>query len=49
MIPVASARTIRSKAQTLPIKLRYTEFHSAHEITHDELMQAMQWLKELAG
>ena len=49
MIPVANARAIRSKVQTLPITLRYTEFHNAHEITSDELAQAMQWLNDLTS
>ncbi|MCX7258274.1 MAG: hypothetical protein NTZ64_16585 [Polaromonas sp.] len=32
----------------LALNLRYAEFPNAHEITRDELAQAMQWLAELA-
>ena len=49
MIPLANAHAIRSAVQALPLTLRYAEFHSAHEITRDELAQAMQWLEDLAA
>ena len=49
VIPVANARAIRSAVQSLPVALRYAEFHNAHEIGRDELAQAMQWLQALAS
>ncbi|SFC12641.1 phospholipase/carboxylesterase [Polaromonas sp. OV174] len=48
VIPLAHAHAIRSAVQELPITLRYSEFHNAHEITRDELAQAMQWLQALS-
>ncbi len=49
MLPLASAQAIREQVQKLPITLSYAEFPSAHEITPDELAQAMQWLQQLAA
>ncbi|MFC5524094.1 alpha/beta hydrolase [Polaromonas jejuensis] len=49
VLPLAHAQAIRDQLQTLPLTLRYAEFPNAHEITPDELAQAMQWLKELAA
>lgn len=48
VLPLANAHAIRATVQALPIDLHYAEFPSAHEITRDELVQAMQWLGELA-
>jgi len=48
VLPLANAHAIRAAAQALPLNLRYAEFPNAHEITRDELAQAMQWLASLA-
>lgn len=47
-LPLAHAHATRKAAQALALNLRYAEFPNAHEITRDELAQAMQWLTELA-
>ena len=49
MILVVSARAIRNAVRTLPNTLRYREFHNVHEVTSDKLVQAMQWLQDLAA
>lgn len=49
VLPLAHAHAIRSAVQTLPFTLRYAEFANAHEITRDELAQAMQWLAGLTA
>lgn len=49
VLALAHAHAIRATVEALPIVLRYTEFHNAHEITRDELAQAMQWLAALAA
>jgi len=48
VLPLAHAQAILGVVQALPLVLRYTEFPNAHEITQDELAQAMQWLAALA-
>lgn len=48
VLPLAHAHAIRRAAEALPLNLRYAEFPNAHEITRDELAQAMQWLAALA-
>lgn len=48
VLPLANAHLIRDQVQTLPLSLTYAEFPNAHEITPDELAQAMQWLAALA-
>jgi len=48
VLPLAQAHATCKAAQALGLNLRYAEFPNAHEITRDELAQAMQWLAELA-
>lgn len=49
VLPLAHAQAIRAQVQQLPLALTYAEFPNAHEITPDELMQAMQWLQQLSA
>jgi phospholipase/carboxylesterase len=49
VLPLAHSHAIREQVQQLPLALRYAEFPSAHEITPDELAQAMQWLRQLSA
>jgi phospholipase/carboxylesterase len=49
VIPLAAAHAIRDLVETLPIALRYAEFPNAHEITQQELAEAMSWLQRLAA
>ncbi|MGH8848831.1 MAG: alpha/beta hydrolase [Polaromonas sp.] len=49
VLPLAHAHAIRDQVQQLPITLAYAEFPNAHEITPDELAQAMQWLQQLSA
>ncbi len=49
VIPLAHAHAIRALAETLPIALRYADYPSAHEITPQELGEAMGWLQQLAA
>ncbi|MES2364090.1 MAG: alpha/beta fold hydrolase [Pseudomonadota bacterium] len=49
VLPLAHAHAIREQVQHLPLTLRYAEFANAHEITPDELAQAMQWLQQLSA
>jgi phospholipase/carboxylesterase len=48
VIPLANAHATRTFVKTLPLGLHYAEFPNAHEITADELAQAMAWLGNLA-
>jgi phospholipase/carboxylesterase len=48
VIALASAHATRALVQTLPIALRYTEYPNAHEITQQELGEAMAWLQQLS-
>jgi len=48
VIPLANAHATRAFVKTLPVDLHYAEFPNAHEITADELGQAMAWLGNLA-
>ena len=47
VLPPAHAQAIRQSAQHWPLTLTYAEFPNAHEITPDELAQAMAWLEQL--
>lgn len=47
VIPLANARATQTFVKTLPLDLHYAEFPNAHEITADELAQAMDWLGQL--
>lgn len=47
VLPPAHAQAIRALAQQWPLTLTYAEFPGAHEITPDELAQAMAWLGQL--
>lgn len=49
VLPLAHAQAIRAQVQQLPLTLAYAEFPNAHEITPDELAQAMQWLQQLSA
>jgi phospholipase/carboxylesterase len=49
VLPLAHAQAIRARVQQLPLTLTYAEFPNAHEITPDELAQAMQWLQQLSA
>lgn len=49
VLPLAHAHAIRAQVQQLPITLCFAEFANAHEITPDELAQAMQWLQQLSA
>lgn len=49
VIPLASAHAIRALVETLPIALSYAEFPNAHEITQQELDEAMVWLQRLSA
>ena len=49
VLPLAHSHAIRAQVQQLPITLRYAEFANAHEISPDELAQAMQWLQQLSA
>lgn len=49
VLPRAHAHAIREQVQQLPLTLSYAEFPNAHEITPDELAQAMQWLQQLSA
>lgn len=49
VIPLASAHATRALAETLPILLHYAEFPNAHEITPQELAEAMAWLEQLGA
>ena len=49
VLPLAHAHAIREQVQQLPVTLAYAEFSNAHEITSDELAQAMQWLHGLTA
>ena len=49
VLPLAQSHAIRDWVKALPLKLTYTEFANAHEITGEELGRAMGWLKSLAG
>ena len=49
VLPLAQSHYIRDRAQALPLRLRYTEFANAHEITADELGQAMAWLGQISS
>ncbi len=49
VLPLAHAHALRDQVQKLPVTLRYAEFPNAHEITPDELAQAMQWLRQLSA
>lgn len=48
VIPLANAHATRTFVKTLPLGLQYAEFPNAHEITADELAQAMEWLGQLS-
>jgi phospholipase/carboxylesterase len=48
VIPLANAHATRTFVKALPLGLHYAEFPNAHEITADELAQAMAWLGNLA-
>ena len=48
VLPLAQAHATCKAAQALALNLHYAEFANAHEITRDELAQAMQWLAALA-
>lgn len=48
VIPLANAHATRTFVKTLPLGLHYAEFPNAHEITADELAQAMEWLGQLS-
>ncbi len=48
VLPLAHSHAIREQLQQLPLTLRHAEFPNAHEITPDELAQAMQWLRQLS-
>jgi phospholipase/carboxylesterase len=47
VLPLAYAHATRAAVAALPITLRYEEFANRHEITPDELGQAMAWLQSL--
>lgn len=49
VIPLAHAHATRTFVNTLPVDLHYAEFPNAHEITSDELAQAMVWLGQLTA
>ncbi len=49
VIPLANAHATRTFVTTLPVDLHYVEFPNAHEITGDELAQAMAWLGQLTA
>jgi phospholipase/carboxylesterase len=49
VLPIAQAHLIREQVGKLPIQLSYAEFDNAHEITRDELAQAMDWLDGLTA
>ena len=49
VLPLAHAHAIREQVQQLPLTLSYAEFPNAHEISQDELAQAMQWLQQLSA
>lgn len=49
VIPLANAHATRTFVTTLPVDLHYAEFPNAHEITGDELAQAMAWLGQLTA
>lgn len=47
VLPPAHAQAVRALAQQWPLTLTYAEFPGAHEITADELAQAMAWVGQL--
>ena len=49
VIPLASAHVIRTLVETLPIALHYAEFPNAHEITQQELGEALAWLRQCSA
>lgn len=49
VIPLAHAHATRTFVNTMPVDLHYAEFPNAHEITGDELAQAMAWLGQLTA
>ena len=48
VIPLAAAQSIRRQVQTLPLRLSYEEFNSAHEIRPAELAHTVTWLQALS-
>src|SRR5574344_157646 len=48
VIPLAAAQSIRRQVQTLPRRLSYEEFNSAHEIRPAELAHTVAWLQALS-
>ena len=49
VLPLAQSHAIRDRLQSLPLSLAYTEFANAHEITADELAQAIKWLGRISA
>ncbi|UUZ64355.1 dienelactone hydrolase family protein [Polaromonas sp. P1-6] len=49
VLPLAHAHAIRQQVQQLPLTLSFVEFPNAHEISQDELVQAIQWLQQLSA